>query len=188
MKRNSHLEWKVKYAPGTPLARGYNGGKEVLTDKVETTGNASAVQLTPHRASIRADREDLSVITVQVNDAQGRMVPTAGNEITFTTTGPGKIIGVGNGDPSSHEPDQFVEKVNSILITGWRMQAVENATNVPEVGFDFDDSGWRRAFGESGGGRRGNNGPTARTTVYRGSFESPSNAGSVICALELRSL
>ncbi len=188
MKKDSHLEWKVKYAPGTLLARGYNGGKEVLTDKVETTGDASAVQLTPDRASIRADREDLSVITVQVNDAQGRMVPTAGNEITFEIAGPGKIIGVGNGDPSSHEADQFVEKVNSIPITGWRMQAVENATNGPEEGFDFDDSGWRRAFGENGGGRRGNNGPTARTTVYRGSFESPKEANNTTCALELRSL
>jgi beta-galactosidase len=188
MKKDSHLEWKVKYAPGTLLARGYNGGKEVLTDKVETTGDASAVQLTPHRASIRADQEDLSVITVQLNDAQGRMVPTAGNEITFEITGPGKIIGVGNGDPSSHEADQFVEKVDSIPVAGWRMQAVENATNGPEVGFDFDDSGWRTAFVENAGGRRGNNGQTARTTVYRGSFESPRGATGVACALELRSL
>ncbi len=188
MKPDSHLVWKVKYAPGTLVARGYNGGKEVLTDKVETTGNAAAVQLTPDRTSISADREDLSVITVQVNDAQGRMVPTAGNEITFEIAGPGKIIGVGNGDPSSHEADQFVARVDSIPVTGWRMQAVESATNGPEMGFDFDDSGWRRAFAQNSGGRRGNNGPKARTTVYRGSFESPQNANGATCALELRSL
>jgi len=190
MKKDSHLMWKVKYAPGTLLARGYNGGKEVLTDKVETTGDASAVQLTPHRASIRADREDLSVITVQVNDAQGRMVPTAGNEITFEIAGPGRIIGVGNGDPSSHEPDQFVEKVDAVPITGWRTQVVENANNLAEVGVDFDDSGWREAFNgrENGGGRRSNDNQTARTTVYRGYFESPQDANSAGLALELRSL
>jgi beta-galactosidase len=190
MQTNSHLEWKVKYAPGTLLARGYNGGKEVLTDKVETAGDASAIQLTPHRASIRADREDLSVITVQVNDAQGRMVPTAGNEITFEIAGPGRIIGVGNGDPSSHEPDQFVEKVNSIPITDWRMQAMENMTNSAELGFDFDDSGWRTAFGGRGNdeGRRGNSGQTARTMVYRGSFELPRDANGATPALELRGL
>jgi len=39
-------------------------------------------------------------------DAQGRVVPTAMNEVTFSVTGPGRIIGVGNGDPSSHEPDR----------------------------------------------------------------------------------
>jgi beta-galactosidase len=109
MKRNSHLEWKVKYAPGTLLARGYNGGKEVLTDKVETTGAPATIRLTSHRATIKADGEDVAVITVQANDAQGRMVPTASNTITFEIAGPGKLIGVGNGDPSSHEPDQFVE-------------------------------------------------------------------------------
>jgi beta-galactosidase len=110
MKKNSHLEWKVKYAPGSLLARGYTGGKEIITAKVETTGDPAVIQLTPHRPSIKADGEDVSVVTVQANDAAGRMVPTASDEISFTVTGPGKIIGVGNGDPSSHEPDQFFEK------------------------------------------------------------------------------
>jgi beta-galactosidase len=113
MQKNSHLEWKVKYAPGILLARGYSGGKEVLTDKVETTGDPATVQLTPHRATIKADGEDVAVITVQANDAQSRMVPTASNQITFEIAGPGRIIGVGNGDPSSHEPDQFTESVNT---------------------------------------------------------------------------
>src|ERR1035441_9078848 len=80
MTKNSHLEWKVKYASGILLARGYTGGKEILTDKVETTGAPAAIQLTPHRPSIKADGEDVSVITVQANDAQQRMVPDVGNE------------------------------------------------------------------------------------------------------------
>jgi beta-galactosidase len=110
MARNSHLEWMVKYEPGTLLARGYHDGKEVLTDKVETTGDPAAVELIPNRPDLKADDEDISVITVQANDAQGRSVPTAGNEITFNISGPGRIIGVGNGDPSSHEPDVFPAK------------------------------------------------------------------------------
>jgi beta-galactosidase len=113
MTKNSHLEWPVKYAPGTLLARGFKGGKEILTTKVETTGQPAAIQLTPHRATLAADGEDVSVITVQVADAQGRVVATADNLITFELTGPGKIIGVGNGDPSSHEPDQFLATTNS---------------------------------------------------------------------------
>jgi beta-galactosidase len=108
MTKNSHLEWPVKYAPGTLLARGFKGGKEILTTKIETTGQPAAVQLAPDRATLAADGADVAVITVQVADAQGRMVPAAGNTITFEITGPGKIIGVGNGDPSSHEPDQFI--------------------------------------------------------------------------------
>jgi beta-galactosidase len=115
MTNCSHLEWPVKYTPGTLVARGFKDGKEILTAKVETTGQPAAVQLTPHRATLQADGDDVSVITVQVTDAQGRVVPTADNNITFEISGPGKIIGVGNGDPSSHEPDQFIatEKVPS---------------------------------------------------------------------------
>jgi beta-galactosidase len=109
MKKYSHLEWPVKYAPGTLRAIGYKGGKEILTAKVETTGAPATVQLAPQRTTIKADGVDVSVFTVQVSDAQGRMVSTAANEITFTLNGPGKIIGVGNGDPSSHEPEQFLE-------------------------------------------------------------------------------
>ena len=42
---------------------------------------------------------------MSVVDAQDRVVPMADNLITFEVTGSGKLIGVGNGDPSSHEPD-----------------------------------------------------------------------------------
>ena len=108
MKTNSHLAWAVSYAPGTLLARGYKNGREIITGQVETTGAPASVQLTPHKSTIAADGEDVSIITVQANDAQGRPVPTASSEIAFEIAGPGRIIGVGNGDPSSHEPDQYV--------------------------------------------------------------------------------
>ncbi|HXI69823.1 MAG TPA: beta-galactosidase GalA [Verrucomicrobiae bacterium] len=113
MPKNFHLEWKVKYAPGTLLARGYNGGKEILTEKIETTGAPAAVELAPNHAAVKADGEDVAVITVSVADAQGRLVPDAANKIHFELTGPGKILGVGNGDPSSHEPDVFQPTENS---------------------------------------------------------------------------
>jgi beta-galactosidase len=45
-------------------------------------------------------------VTIEVQDAQGRMVPTAGNKLSFKLSGPGKIIGVGNGDPGCHEADK----------------------------------------------------------------------------------
>ena len=47
------------------------------------------------------------MFTVSALDAQGRAVPVAMNKINFAIEGAGKIIGVGNGDPASHEPDTF---------------------------------------------------------------------------------
>jgi beta-galactosidase len=147
MPRNSHLEWKVKYAPGVLLARGYTGGKEILTDKVETTGAAVAVQLGPDRATINADGADVSVITVSVKDAQGRLVPDAANKIHFSLSGPGKIIGVGNGDPSSHEPDVFVPqwRFQTRQVEGWRWEKIADAhaSKLAETGERFDDSNWQ---------------------------------------------
>ncbi len=106
MPRLSHLEWKVKYEPGVISARGHSWGKFATEDKVETTGAAAAIKLIPDRATINADGEDVSLVTVAVVDAQGRVVPTASDDVTFALDGPGQIIGVGNGDPSSHEPDK----------------------------------------------------------------------------------
>jgi beta-galactosidase len=148
MENNGHLEWKVKYESGTLLARGYQDGKEIATDRVETTGEPAAIQLIPNRTTIKADGEDISVITVQVNDATGRKVPIAGNEITFGIQGPGKIIGVGNGDPSSHEPDVFLAKwpVHSAVVTDWKWTRISNArrTDLSEVAANFDGSAWEK--------------------------------------------
>jgi beta-galactosidase len=185
MKKNSHLEWSVKYAPGTLLARGYKQGREILATRVETTGEPAAVHLTPHRPAIKADGEDVSVITVQVNDAQGRFVPTASNEITFELSGPGRIIGVGNGDPASHEPDQFVEKVSAMPVTNWRVRNVDGTDHRPEVGYDFDDSGWQTAFNRRGGRERAVFAPAG---VYRGLFTMPAHHPGMKVALLARSL
>ena len=108
MPKNSHLQWMVKYAPGTLLARGFKGGRQIAEDKVETAGPPAAIQLSPNRAALRADGEDLAVIAVKILDSQGRMVPNTGNLVHFELAGPGAIIGVGNGDPTSHEPDVFL--------------------------------------------------------------------------------
>lgn len=123
MPPNGHVEWSVAYKPGTLEARGYRGGKWVKTEKVETTGPPARIVLTPDRKTISADGEDVSVITVSVVDSRGRVVPDASEDIQFSTEG-GAILGVGNGDPSSHEKDKFVSSVTTIPVIGWQMQPV----------------------------------------------------------------
>jgi beta-galactosidase len=100
-----HLEWKVKYAPGRLVAKGRFKSREIETSRA-TTGAPAALRLTADRSNLAADNADLAVVTVEVVDAQGRVVPVAGNQIAFTLTGPAKLIGVGNGDPACHEPDK----------------------------------------------------------------------------------
>lgn len=106
MTRLSHLEWTVPFQAGTLAARGYKNGELVARASVETTGAPSQIKLAADRSQINADGSDVSVITVSVHDAQGRLVPDTDNEISFEISGPGRIIGVGNGNPSDHSADR----------------------------------------------------------------------------------
>ena len=106
MTSNSHLEWKVKYAPGTLSAKGYKDGDLIAEQKVETTGAPAAIKLTPDRSALDADGQDVSMVTVAIVDDKGRTVPTAGNQVEFKIVGDGKMIGVGNGNPNTPESDK----------------------------------------------------------------------------------
>ncbi len=108
MPRNSHLQWQVKYQPGTLEAIGYKKGRKIVS-RIETTGKAFSVKLNPDKTTLTADGKDATVINISITDEKGREVPVADNLVKFNLKGNAKIIGVGNGDPSSHEPDQCKE-------------------------------------------------------------------------------
>ncbi|MGA2683412.1 MAG: beta-galactosidase GalA [Verrucomicrobiota bacterium] len=190
MKPNSKLSWQVKYAPGTLSAKGFDDAGNVIAEtKVEATGDAAQIQLTPDRKSINADGEDVAVFTVAALDAQGRGVPVAQNKIHFAIEGAGKIIGVGNGDPSCHEPDTFIPNVpeRSVALNDWRWQLARvphNHSTVPEYANDFDDSTWNNLNAKTSGGEATIK--TENTTaIYRAHFtltdEDLKGAGAQIC-------
>jgi beta-galactosidase len=110
MPRHSHLAWKVRFEPGTLEARGYRREKRIASVKVETTDEPTQIILTPDRKILRAGGDDVASITISVADAKGRTVPTADQMIHFQVQGAGRLIGVGNGDPSSHEPDKAPQR------------------------------------------------------------------------------
>ncbi|HEV7924160.1 MAG TPA: beta-galactosidase GalA [Verrucomicrobiae bacterium] len=170
MPTNSHLQWDVKYTPGVLSAKGYKDGQVVAEQKVETTGPAAAIKLNPDRASIDADGEDLSIITVAVTDSTGRIVPVADNSIEFELSGPGKIIGVGNGDPSCHEPDVYMaaQPGRAFALKDWRIKRGASYPRPTEAEEKVDASGWQKANVDSQGGPLNPN----ETAVYRTEFEA----------------
>ena len=107
VEKHRHLEWPdVVYEPGAVEAEGYRAGELVATARVETTGGPHLVSLTPDRDCIADDGRDVAAVTVAIVDRDSRVVPSADNEVVFAIEGEGRIIGVGNGNPSSLEPDQ----------------------------------------------------------------------------------
>lgn len=127
MSKNSHLEWKVPYSPGTLEALGYNNGKKVLVQQQKTTGEARNIKLTAHKNTLSRGIGDLGIITVEVTDKNGLHVPFADDEITFSISGGGKIIGVGNGNPTSLEKDMFLDDIKNIPLINLKEQSLETA-------------------------------------------------------------
>lgn len=80
-----------------------------LTAKVETTGTAAEIVVTTDKTTLVADGMDATVINMTAVDQEGREVPDAGDLISFEIEGDARIIGAGNGDPSKHEADQYIE-------------------------------------------------------------------------------
>ncbi|HTI06045.1 MAG TPA: glycoside hydrolase family 2 TIM barrel-domain containing protein, partial [Gemmatimonadales bacterium] len=98
----SHLVWHVAYAPGTLRAVARTAGTVTATDEVKTAGAPARVALSPDRRRLAANGDDLSFITVTVQDSAGVAVPTAEPLIRFWLTGNARVVGVDNGDAMSH--------------------------------------------------------------------------------------
>ncbi len=84
---------------------GYIDGKAVCSDEVKTSGTLKSLSIVPSRDFIYADCDDAIAFNITGVDENGIPVPTAGNLIRFSVEG-GEILGVGNGDPNSHEADK----------------------------------------------------------------------------------
>jgi beta-galactosidase len=98
-----HLSWDVPYQPGTLKAVGMKDGQIVSTLEISTTDAPEAVRISCDREQIDADRRTVAHLVAEVVDSSGRIVPTADHEITFQVEGPAKLIGLDNGNPTSHE-------------------------------------------------------------------------------------
>jgi beta-galactosidase len=82
----------------------------VAVAEARTAGPPARVVLAPDRMTIRADGEDLSFVTVRIEDADGNLVPGADNLVRFTVEGAGRIAALDNGNPASLEPFQGRER------------------------------------------------------------------------------
>jgi beta-galactosidase len=105
-----HLQWDVPYEPGELKAIGYKDGKKVCEETVRTAGEPARIVLSTDREKLRAGTRDVAHLFVKIVDAQGNVVPGAENLVKFDLQGAGKLLGVDNGNPASHESFQANER------------------------------------------------------------------------------
>lgn len=104
------LLWQVPYERGTVRAVAYQAGKQVAVDEVRTAGAAARIRLVPDRTAIEADGDDLSFVTVRIEDREGTLCPGADHLLRFTVSGAGSIQAVDNGNPATVEPFQASQR------------------------------------------------------------------------------
>lgn len=132
MKVNSHLSWEVPYQAGTLSAIGYRNGRK-LQAKVQTAGEGYRLVAEPSTKILKADGRDILMYDLKVLDKKGIVVPDAANLVRLQIQGNAEIIGCGNGDPSSHEPDKCeAGKWQRHLFSG-KCQFIIQAGTIPSL-------------------------------------------------------
>ena len=97
--RQMKATFTLPYQPGTLRAE---AGSDKTT--LATAGAPAALRLTADRTQLTADGQDLSFVTVEVVDAEGRVVPVADNGLTFKVDGAGWLMAAGNADIKDEDP------------------------------------------------------------------------------------
>jgi beta-galactosidase len=97
------LSWDVPYIKGEIEVIGYNDGKEACRYQMKTTKAPAKLRLVAEDEFLKADRRDITHVTVSVLDEDGLIVPSAENRITVTVEGAAKLIGIDNGDSKSYD-------------------------------------------------------------------------------------
>jgi beta-galactosidase len=98
-----HAEWKIPFVAGKVKAKAFRNGVVAAQDSIITAGTSIKINLKADRNIIQANGKDQTFIETSVFDVNGTLAPNAENQISYSIAGPGKIVGVDNGNPLSLE-------------------------------------------------------------------------------------
>jgi len=109
MPAELQIVWQVPYQPGElrAVAKNEHGVPMAETTR-KTAGPAAAVDVAATKTHFHPNRQDAAIVEVTIVDAGGTMLPDADELVTFGIEGPGKLIGVENGDVLDLAPTKFV--------------------------------------------------------------------------------
>ncbi len=145
------VHWMVNWAPGTVAAQCIDGnGNPVVgaADTRTTAGAESKIVLTvvpnvakPDGSSFQwtSNGSDAAFVVAQVEDAQGNLVPTAADNVTFTVSGPATYMGgtqqlVADPAVTNYYQDAF-SNANSSVVNGVPY-AFFHSPGDPELNFE----------------------------------------------------
>lgn len=98
------ITFEIPCEKGVLKAEGFMHGEVVAIDEQKTALKEKKIVIEPVEDSIQTGGHDIAILNVKVVDEQGVVVPNAENKIQLEVEN-GIVVGTGNGDPNSHEPD-----------------------------------------------------------------------------------
>ena len=123
--------WKVAYEPGEIVAVAYDeNGKQLKSVARHSFGDGASLTLECDKTSLKADGEDMCFITISEMDKCGYPVENAMDYVEITLEGPGRLLGMDNGD--STDFDDYKSNVRK-LFNGRLLAIVANAGEPGEI-------------------------------------------------------
>ncbi len=98
------VEFMVPYEDGELKAVGYRDGKEAAVDTQHTAGKPTRLVVTTSKDYVNAGGYEAVVVNVSLVDELGTVIPDTDQIVRFELEN-AVLLGVGNGDPNSHEDD-----------------------------------------------------------------------------------
>ena len=96
--------WQVPFSPGVLTARAYDGNGDLLCEESRCTpGDGRRLKLSAEDSFLLSDGEDMTFVTVTLEDENGHPVENARNRINIRVHGGGRLLGTDNGDPTDTE-------------------------------------------------------------------------------------
>jgi beta-galactosidase/beta-glucuronidase len=101
--KNRSISWDVPFEKGTLKAVAKNDGQPVADYELRTTGAPVNIKALCDNNQLKADKKDITHIFVALSDADGNTVYSADNEITCEISGPVRLLGMEDSNPSNIE-------------------------------------------------------------------------------------
>ncbi|MDN5216895.1 glycoside hydrolase family 2 TIM barrel-domain containing protein [Fulvivirgaceae bacterium BMA12] len=98
MTDDLQIVWNVPYQKGKLEVVAKTNGREIVRKSYRTSEKPQTIEILLDKETIKANQKDIVHAEMTIVGENGIPVPHADNLLTFDIKGPGKIIGVENGD------------------------------------------------------------------------------------------
>lgn len=140
-KERNQIKWNnITYADGYLEAVGRTNGKIVARHRIETTGDAVRLTVSPDNSNWKADGMDLQHVRVYAVDKKGRRVPMAQDELRFSVEGDASIVAVSSGN---HQSDELNATDHRKLYNGSALVILRAGKTAGEVVLKTEADGYK---------------------------------------------